>query len=97
MALNLNPELLTGICHGGINHDCPMVFHALLVEEFGFDLDGVRQLMLNGIDACWQPEDVKTLWRQNWAQEFDVLRSRLSQEPQPDAAQHISYRRHQTA
>lgn len=71
--------------------------YRVMVEEFGFDLDGVRQLMLNGINACWQPEEIKQQWRQAWAAEFDALRSKLAHEPQIDPAQHISYHRSQTA
>lgn len=37
----------------------------VMVEVFGFYLDGIRQLMLNGIDACWQPEEVKEQWRKD--------------------------------
>ncbi|MML09041.1 adenosine deaminase, partial [Salmonella enterica] len=58
-----------------------------------FDLDGVRQLMLNGIDACWQPEEIKAQWRQDWAREFDLLRQMLAQEPRIDTAHHIPYHR----
>ncbi|EFR5492196.1 adenosine deaminase, partial [Salmonella enterica] len=53
----------------------------------------VRQLMLNGIDACWQPEEIKAQWRQDWAREFDLLRQMLAQEPRIDTAHHIPYHR----
>lgn len=65
--------------------------YRVMVEEFGFDLDGVRQLMLNGIDASWQPEPVKRQWRYLWTKEFDELRSRLDQEPDIAEQDRVSY------
>lgn len=69
--------------------------YRVMVEEFGFDLDGVRQLMLNGIHAAWQPEEVKERMATRWSQEFDQLRSQLAKEPDIDSERHIAYPPHQ--
>lgn len=65
--------------------------YRVMVEDFGFDLDGIRQLMLNGIDASWLPEPQKARWRREWAEEFDTLRKRLSAEPVIPEELQISY------
>lgn len=65
--------------------------YRVMVEEFGFDLDGLRQLMLNGIDAAWQPEPIKRQWRYQWAKEFDLLRTQLIKEPEIAEADRIQY------
>lgn len=85
--LNLIPATDDWHIHNTNGAEC----YRVMIEEFGFDLDGVRQLMLNGIAACWQPEPVKTAWYQQWAQEFDELRHRLIEEPQIDPQQHVKY------
>ncbi|GAA5097984.1 adenosine deaminase family protein [Wohlfahrtiimonas larvae] len=55
--------------------------YEVMIEDFGFDLDGVRQCILNGIDAAWQPESLKQEWRYHWMKEFDDLRAQLVEEP----------------
>ncbi|UNM96440.1 adenosine deaminase [Ignatzschineria rhizosphaerae] len=62
-----------------------------MIKDFGFDLDGVRQCILNGINAAWQPETTKAKWRQEWLTEFDTLRAQLIEEPQFDNAFHTPY------
>ncbi|QPR28278.1 adenosine deaminase [Edwardsiella hoshinae] len=68
--------------------------YRVMVEEFGFDLDGVRRLLANGIDACWQPEALKAHWHTQWLAEFDALRARLEQEPCLPAEHHLIYPPH---
>ncbi|EOV0957030.1 adenosine deaminase [Edwardsiella piscicida] len=67
--------------------------YRVMVEEFGFDLDGVRIMLANAIDACWQPAPLKARWRSQWLAEFDALRARLAQEPPCDAQRHVIYQR----
>ncbi|MFV0481960.1 MAG: adenosine deaminase [Campylobacteraceae bacterium] len=55
--------------------------YRVMVEDFGFDLDGVKKLMLNGIDAAWQSEKWKEGKRKNWSEHFDTLRAKLDNEP----------------
>lgn len=66
--------------------------YRVMLEEFGFDLEGIRQCMLNGIEACWAPEALKARWRQDWPQEFDQLRAALEAEPEIPVSRHIVYR-----
>lgn len=65
--------------------------YQVLIEEFGFDLDGIRQLISNGIDAAWQPEPVKQQWRYQWLAEFDQLRQNLVSEPVIEPSHRIEY------
>ncbi|GGZ82383.1 adenosine deaminase [Ignatzschineria indica] len=65
--------------------------YQVMIENFGFDLDGVRQCIENGINAAWQPESVKEKWRQEWLAEFDQLRSALTEEPTFDPEFHTPY------
>ena len=55
--------------------------YRVMVEEFGFDLDGVRRMLCNGIDAAWASDEHKTRWKRDWCAEFDSLRARLHTEP----------------
>ncbi|WP_392566176.1 hypothetical protein RHO15_00805 [Utexia brackfieldae] len=65
--------------------------YQILIEDFGFDLDGIRQLIINGIDAAWQPEPVKQKWRYEWLNRFDLLRQKLISEPTIDPSHRIAY------
>jgi adenosine deaminase len=49
-----------------------------LVEDFDFTIDDIRQCIINGIDGCWAPSDMKESWRRDWLIDFDDLRSRLT-------------------
>lgn len=66
--------------------------YQVMIEDFGFDLDGIRQCIENGINAAWQPEAVKESWRQTWLTEFDSLRSQLSEEPTFTPEFHTDYK-----
>ena len=55
--------------------------YQVMIEDFGFDLDGIRQCIENGINAAWQPESTKKIWRKEWLAEFDRLRATLIEEP----------------
>ena len=65
--------------------------YEVMIKDFGFDLDGVRQCILNGIDAAWQPESLKQEWRFHWMKAFDDLRAQLIEEPIIDPELHIQY------
>ncbi|GHA09703.1 adenosine deaminase family protein [Oceanisphaera arctica] len=71
--------------------------YRVMVEEFGFDLDGIRQCMLNGIEASWAPETLKARWRNDWPDEFDRLRAALAAEPVIPPQRHVRYRLPRTA
>lgn len=63
-----------------------------MIEAFGFDLDSIRQFIVNSIDAAWQKESIKQQWRINWLSTFDNLRQQLRMEPQIDSSLKISYK-----
>lgn len=46
---------------------------AMMLEDFGFDLEDVREFMINGLDAAWIDESQRRTWRSEWTKEFDAL------------------------
>lgn len=66
--------------------------YQVMVEDFGFDLDGIRQCIENGINAAWQPENIKTQWHKEWLTEFDELRAQLIEEPNFNTGFHTPYK-----
>jgi len=54
----------------------------MMVQDFGFGLDDLRNFMHNGLDAAWIDEVQRKQWRKEWTAIFDALRSRL--EPDED-------------
>lgn len=67
--------------------------YLMMVEDFGFDLDGIRTMVENSILAAWISEEQKCIWKKEWLSEFDELRSRLMNEPKIDKEHHIHYKR----
>ena len=65
------------------NTDDPTLHHVtptgawLMMREFGFGLDDMRQFMLNGLDGAWMDEATRSAWRTEFAATFDALRARL--------------------
>ncbi|UJF18872.1 adenosine deaminase [Vibrio sp. SS-MA-C1-2] len=55
--------------------------YRVMCEDFGFDLDSIKQLMLNGIQASWLSDEKKKQYIQDWSVLFDLLRNRLRSEP----------------
>lgn len=49
----------------------------MMVEDFAFGLDDIRNFMLNGLDAAWIDASQRSRWRRDWADEFDTLRASL--------------------
>ena len=46
----------------------------MMSVNFGFDIDALRQLMLNGLQGAWIDESTRTTWRKEWTRSFDLLR-----------------------
>lgn len=67
--------------------------YRVLVEEFGFDLDSLRIILMNTIDACWVNQTQKKQWKTLWLSEFDQLRDRLISEPIIEDDQRLRYQR----
>lgn len=65
------------------NTDDPTLHHVtptgawLMMREFGFGIDDLRQFMLNGLDGAWIDEATRQAWRTEFAATFDALRARL--------------------
>jgi adenine deaminase len=49
----------------------------MMVRDFGFTLDQLREFTVNGIEGAWVDEAQKRRWRGDWLAEFDALRARL--------------------
>jgi hypothetical protein len=43
-------------------------------EAFGWDLEAMEKLSLDGITACWAPDDEKAALRDRFESEFAALR-----------------------
>ena len=50
----------------------------LMMTEFGFGVDDMRNFMLNGLDAAWIADDLRRRWRTEWCAAFDALHDRLT-------------------
>jgi adenosine deaminase len=46
----------------------------MMMRDFGFQLDDLRQFMLNGIDGAWVDASVQSQWRQSFSSYFDEHR-----------------------
>jgi adenosine deaminase len=55
--------------------------YAAVHEAFGWDLEAMEQLSLDGIEACWAPDDEKAALRARFYEEFDELRVEHGLEP----------------
>jgi adenosine deaminase len=49
----------------------------MMLSDFGFGLDQLREFMLNGLDGAWMDAGTRRTWRGEWSATFDALRSRL--------------------
>jgi adenosine deaminase len=47
----------------------------MMVDHFGFDLDDLREFMLNGLDGAWIDDTTRTRWRDEWSRRFDASRA----------------------
>ena len=56
--------------------------YRIMVEELGFDLDDVRQMMINSLESSWLDDKILEEWVQQWPLAFDGLRARLIWEPE---------------
>jgi adenine deaminase len=45
----------------------------MMAVNFGFGVDQLRQLMLNGVQGAWVDETTKKTWRKEWTDSFDLL------------------------
>lgn len=51
----------------------------MMMKDFGFGLDDLRNFMLNGLDGAWIDDEVRERWKVEWAQRFDSLRAEVQQ------------------
>ncbi|MHA2385996.1 MAG: adenosine deaminase family protein, partial [Candidatus Thorarchaeota archaeon] len=51
--------------------------YMIVLNEMGFTVDDVRQLIINSIDASWASENEKRKWREEWLTVFDEERNNL--------------------
>ncbi len=49
----------------------------MMMRDFGFGLDPLREFMLNGLDGAWMDASLRQRWRGEWSTAFDALRARL--------------------
>ncbi len=60
-----------------LHHTDPANCYTLMIEQFGFSLDELRQQIAVGIDAAWISDDLKRAWTREWLAEFDHHRAAL--------------------
>jgi len=46
----------------------------MMVRDFGFGPDDLRDFMLNGLDGAWIDDTLRRQWRAQWTAQFDALR-----------------------
>jgi adenine deaminase len=56
-----------------LHHISPAGSWELMFSHFGCTPADLREMLLNGIDGSWVPEDRKRTWRVEWAAEFTTL------------------------
>ncbi|RRD56550.1 adenosine deaminase [Comamonadaceae bacterium OH2545_COT-014] len=61
-----------------LHHVTPTQAWRMMVQDFGFGLDDLRQFMLNGVEGAWVDEATRRDWRTRFAAEFDGLRAQLA-------------------
>ena len=67
--------------------------YRVMVEEFGFDIESLKHLMLNSLEASWLPEALKQQWLSSWPLAFDALYAQIVDMPVIDPQRLIQYRR----
>lgn len=67
-----------------LHHVTPTRAWSMMVEDFGFGLDDLRDFVLNGIDAAWVDDSTRRRWRSEHLPRFDALRA-LVADPTPSA------------
>ena len=60
-----------------LHHTDPGKAYIDMVEVFGYDLNDIRQFIINSIDGAFVDKSEKKRWRIEWLKEFDSLRSKL--------------------
>jgi len=61
-----------------MHHVTPTQAWMMMVRDFGFGLDDLRNFLENGLDGAWIDDGQRRAWRVQWLAEFDALRDRLS-------------------
>jgi len=61
-----------------LHHITPAGSWRLMFSHFGATRADLRQMLINGIDGSWAPEDCKRAWRADWVAEFDPLAAAAS-------------------
>ena len=91
------PRLLECGLNVSLNSDDPAIFNTTLTEEFqqcaeafGFNVDHVQQLVLNGVHAALLPIDEKSALRERVIGAFARLRNSLKLPPQREVTYGIN-------
>jgi len=82
MGLRIHPNTDDPALH----HVTPTQAWMMMVHDFGFSLDALRDFLENGLDGAWIDDSQRRTWRTQWLAEFDALRQRFHVfEQTPDA------------
>ena len=60
-----------------LHHVTPTRAWSMMVRDFGYSLDELRQCLHNGLDSAWIDASTRETWRAAWSARFDALRAGL--------------------
>ncbi|MEY8689662.1 MAG: adenosine deaminase, partial [Leptothrix sp. (in: b-proteobacteria)] len=60
-----------------LHHVTPTRAWSMMVRDFGFGLNDLRDFMDNGLDGAWIDDTTRCRWRAEWRQHFDAARARF--------------------
>lgn len=60
-----------------LHHVTPTSVWSMMVLDFGYTLDDLRQCLYNGLDSAWIDGATRAAWRSEWSATFDARRAEL--------------------
>jgi adenine deaminase len=60
-----------------LHHVTPTGAWSMMVRDFGYSIDDLRQCLHDGLDSAWIDPSTRNAWRAEWSARFDALRSEL--------------------
>ena len=58
-----------------LHHVTPTQAWTMMVRNFGYTVDDLRDCLLNGLDSAWIDDGTRQAWRAQWTTRFDALRA----------------------
>ena len=61
-----------------LHHVTPTAAWTMMVRDFGYSIEDLRQCLYNGLDSAWIDASTRTAWRADWSARFDALRAEMA-------------------